>query len=71
MSPEVVVQHQHCFICNKAMPFDEDTKWCSEACKKKFQEQGKKRRQMMYFLYGAMALTLLLLFWGSLSGSRV
>jgi len=65
MSGAVVVQHQHCMICGKAMEFDDDTKWCSPACKGKFDAQNKKRRNMMLFLYAAMGLTLLLLFWGS------
>lgn len=64
MSPEVVVNHQHCLVCGRAMVLG-DEKWCSAECKSKLDEQNKKRRQMMYFLYGAMALTLLLLFFGS------
>lgn len=64
-APALVVQHQHCLVCNKAMPFDEATKWCSAACKGKLDEQNKRRRHLMWFLYGAMGLTLLLLFVGS------
>lgn len=67
----IVVQHQHCFVCNKAMAFDEEQKHCSPECKQKLDEQNKKRKHMMWFLYAAMGLTLLLLFWGSLSGSGV
>lgn len=65
MSPEIVVNHQHCYVCNRAMPFDKDEKWCSAECKTAFDQQTKKRKQLMWFLYGAMALTLLLLFYGS------
>jgi predicted nucleic acid-binding Zn ribbon protein len=68
MSPDVVVNHQHCYICNRAMAFDPDEKACRDECKAALVVQNKKRRQLMYFLYGAMALTLLLLFFG---GSRV
>ena len=63
MSPEVVVNHQHCYICGRAMALG-DEKWCSPECKAKLDAQNKRRKTMMYFLYGAMALTLLLLFFG-------
>lgn len=65
MSGAIVVNHQHCYICGKAMTFDPDTKVCSPECGAAMQAQNKKRKQLMYFLYGAMGLTLLLLFWGS------
>jgi len=68
MSPDVVVNHQHCYICNRAMGFDRDAKACSKECQAQLEVQNKKRKQLMYFLYGAMALTLVLLFVG---GGRV
>lgn len=64
MTGGIVVNHMHCYICQKAMAFDGETKWCSEPCKAAFDAQNKKRRHLQYFLYGAMALTLLLLFLG-------
>ncbi|HEV8360953.1 MAG TPA: DUF2116 family Zn-ribbon domain-containing protein [Candidatus Thermoplasmatota archaeon] len=64
MSSNIVVNHQHCYICNRAMTFG-DEKWCSDECKAKLDEQNKRRKRMMYFLYAAMGLTLILLFYGS------
>ena len=60
--PEIVVNHQHCYICGRAMTFDPDTKACSDECKAKMEVQNKKRKQLQYFLYAAMVVTLLLLF---------
>lgn len=65
MSGNIVVNHMHCYVCGRAMAFDRDAKVCSDECKATMDAQNKKRKQLMYFLYGAMALTLLLLFFGS------
>jgi predicted nucleic acid-binding Zn ribbon protein len=67
MSGYTVVNHAHCWVCGKAMAFDEDKEGpqtCSEACAEKLKLQNKKRQRMMWFLYGAMGLTLLLLLLG-------
>jgi predicted nucleic acid-binding Zn ribbon protein len=64
MSPDVVVNHQHCIVCGRAMAFDADERACSDACKAKLEAQNKKRRQMMWLLYGLVGLTLILLLLG-------
>jgi predicted nucleic acid-binding Zn ribbon protein len=63
---QLVVNHGHCWVCGRAVAF-EDAKGpltCSDGCKGKLGEQNKKRKMMMYFLYAAMGVTLLLLLLG-------
>ncbi|MCA1813220.1 MAG: DUF2116 family Zn-ribbon domain-containing protein [Halobacteriales archaeon] len=66
MSGYTVVNHAHCWICGKAVTFEEKSgpQTCSDACREKLAQQNKKRKTMMYFLYGAMGITLLLLLLG-------
>lgn len=66
MSPDIVVNHAHCWICGRAMAHtgEKGAQICSDACKAEMEKQNKKRKTMMYFLYGAMALTLILLLAG-------
>lgn len=63
--PKTIPQHQHCMICGKAIPADEEV--CSESCDEELDSTRRKRRIMQYILYGAVAATtLLILFQGSL-----
>lgn len=50
---EKVSQHTHCHICGKAIPLGETL--CSEECRQKYQSLVKKRKLMMYFMYGMLA----------------
>jgi len=56
---EKIVQHKHCQICGKAIPLKE--KFCSEECEQKFNEIVKKRKILIYILYGAVVLMILAL----------
>jgi len=51
--PEKIPQHNHCHICMKAIPVTEN--YCSEECKQKFLNMQKKRKLMIYFMYGLLA----------------
>ena len=50
---QAVPQHQHCNMCGKSIPFGETL--CSEECKQKFQTLVKRRKLVMYLLYGMIA----------------
>lgn len=47
-----VTQHSHCKICGKAIPTDET--FCSKDCEERFQSMAKKRKILMYIMYGLM-----------------
>ncbi|MEF8848140.1 MAG: DUF2116 family Zn-ribbon domain-containing protein [Candidatus Thermoplasmatota archaeon] len=49
-----IPQHKHCQICGKAIPLEE--KLCSEECKEKYEEMVKKRKILIYILYGAIII---------------
>lgn len=51
--PENVPQHYHCQICGKAIPLGET--FCSEECKQKYQTMLRRRKLMLYFMYGILA----------------
>jgi predicted nucleic acid-binding Zn ribbon protein len=60
---EIVPQHSHCQICGKSIPFKEQ--YCSEECKQKFQTILRRRRLIVYLMYGMLAaLIVILLFSG-------
>ncbi len=50
---ENIPQHNHCLVCMKAIPISETL--CSEECKQKYQQMLKKRKLMVYFMYGILA----------------
>ena len=66
MSSNLVVNHQHCYICGRATTFDPDKKYCSPECKAKLDEQHKKRRQLMLMMIGFAAVAMFLSIWGSI-----
>jgi len=57
---EKLLQHAHCSVCSRAVKFGDTT--CSEECKQKMEGEVKKRKRLMYIMYGAMAFFLLMLF---------
>ena len=48
-----ITPHNHCHICMKAIPVNE--KYCSEECRQQFLKMQKKRKLMIYFMYGLLA----------------
>ncbi len=62
---EKILQHKHCNICGKAIPVDET--FCSDECKEKWNAMVKKRKMMMYIMYGMiLVFIVLILFSGNL-----
>ncbi len=55
---EKVTQHTHCQICGKAVPVSETL--CSEECKQRYQSLLKKRKILVYLMYGSIFVVLLL-----------
>jgi len=54
-----IPNHAHCWICGKAIQPDEKT--CSKECQTKVDLQQKKRKQLMWVMYGAMGLFFIML----------
>lgn len=54
-----VPNHGHCVICNKAVPYGDET--CSAECDQELEEQEKKRKRMKYITYGFIAFGVLLI----------
>jgi len=50
---EKIPPHNHCHVCMKAIPTDEN--YCSEECRQKFLKMQKKRKLVIYFMYGLLA----------------
>lgn len=50
---EKVPQHYHCQVCGKAIPLGEIL--CSEECKQKYQKMVRRRKIMIYLMYGILA----------------
>jgi len=61
---EKVAQHTHCQICGKAIPITETL--CSEKCKQRYQNIHKKRKMLVYIMYGLIAFILVLFLFGSI-----
>lgn len=54
-----LLQHRHCQVCSKAIPISEEV--CSEKCKIELEEMVKKRRRMVYLIYGSMIFVIIIL----------
>jgi len=54
---ESIPQHAHCHMCGKSIPVGETL--CSEECKQKYQSLIKRRRIMLYLMYGILAVLLI------------
>ncbi len=59
MAVTKVPNHAHCVQCGKAIPYGEDT--CSAECADELEDENTRRKRMMYFTYGLLALGFLLL----------
>ncbi len=55
---EKVAQHTHCQICGKTIPISENL--CSDECKQKYQSMIKKRKMLMYIMYGLIFVILIM-----------
>ena len=60
---EKILQHKHCNICGKAVPAEET--FCSDECKEKWDAMVKKRKMMMYIMYGMIAVFIVLILYTS------
>lgn len=67
MASNLIPNHQHCAICNRAIVYvdpakakDED-RTCSKECLRSYQELQKKRKRSLYVMYGLMALAFVVL----------
>ena len=56
---ENVPQHTHCHVCMKAIPVGETI--CSEECKQRYQAMAKRRKLMVYFMYGMLVAIILVI----------
>ena len=54
-----LLQHRHCQVCYKAIPLNEE--FCSEECKTEFDNMVKKRRNLVYLIYGTMIVMIIVL----------
>ncbi|KYK20717.1 hypothetical protein AYK21_05615 [Thermoplasmatales archaeon SG8-52-2] len=48
-----IPQHAHCHMCGKSIPTSETL--CSEECRQKYQTLLRRRKLMVYFMYGMLA----------------
>jgi len=54
-----VQQHAHCHMCGKSIPYGETL--CSEECKQKFQSLLRRRRFLLYLMYGLIAAVIVVI----------
>ena len=60
---ERIINHRHCMVCGKAIPFSEET--CSEECKSKRQAHIKKQKTYIYIMYAMILVLIVSLLFGS------
>ena len=53
-----IAQHKHCIVCSKAI-LPED-KFCSSECETQFIRMTKRRKYMVYAMYGMIIVFVLL-----------
>ncbi|HDM66962.1 MAG TPA: DUF2116 family Zn-ribbon domain-containing protein [Thermoplasmatales archaeon] len=58
MSSNLIPPHTHCQVCGKAIPPDET--FCSKECEKRFQSMVKKRKMLVYIMYGLIIVIMAL-----------
>jgi predicted nucleic acid-binding Zn ribbon protein len=59
---ERVPPHGHCQMCGKSTPVGETL--CSEDCRQRYNNVFKKRKLIVYFMYGLLAALILVLVLG-------
>jgi predicted nucleic acid-binding Zn ribbon protein len=50
--PEIVPQHNHCLVCGKSIIVGETL--CSEQCKQKYSSMLRRRKLIVYLMYGML-----------------
>jgi len=65
---EKILQHKHCSICGKAVPVEET--FCSDECKEKWDAMVKKRKMMMYIMYGMIVVFIVLILYAQRYAQR-
>lgn len=53
----IVVNHQHCRVCGRAMPIGKE-KICSPECQKEVDVVQRKRRNLLWFIYGMIGVSI-------------
>jgi predicted nucleic acid-binding Zn ribbon protein len=54
--------HAHCQMCGKSIPVTETL--CSEECRQRYQTILRKRKLMVYFMYGMLAALIIVIVLG-------
>ncbi len=49
-----LLQHRHCQVCSKAIPISEE--YCSDECNIEFSKLVKKRKGLVYIMYGMIVV---------------
>lgn len=60
---EKILQHKHCPICGKAILIEEE--YCGDKCKNDFESMVRKRKYLMYLMYGAIILFFIIILLGA------
>lgn len=55
---ENIPQHTHCHMCGKSIPVGETL--CSEDCKQRYQTLLRRRKLIVYLMYGILAALIVL-----------
>jgi predicted nucleic acid-binding Zn ribbon protein len=55
---ESIPQHAHCHMCGKSIPVGETL--CSEDCKQRYRTILKRRKLIVYLMYGMLAALIVL-----------
>ena len=55
---EIVPQHAHCLMCGKSIIVGETL--CSEQCKQKYNTMLKRRKLIVYLMYGMLFAVIVL-----------
>jgi len=56
---DLIKQHSHCQICGKAIPVSET--FCSQECKDKYSVMMKRRKILVYAMYGLIGIILVII----------
>ncbi len=56
---EIIPQHAHCHMCGKSIAFGETL--CSEDCKQKYHTLLKRRKIILYLMYGMLAALIVII----------
>jgi predicted nucleic acid-binding Zn ribbon protein len=57
---EIVPQHSHCQMCGKAIPVTETL--CSDDCRQKYYSLVRKRKILVYLMYGLIFAIIIILY---------